>query len=118
MLKDKSSNEKAGIYIIIFMIVLLLVVLLLYFFGILGKEPPSANIIVDNSVMFKYSKKKWEEVDSKDYSNYNWDKYNIYEQGKKKGKYSVYNNDNKFYVFLESASSDVILSSVGAGNSK
>ncbi|MBR4619289.1 MAG: hypothetical protein IKO49_08295 [Bacilli bacterium] len=113
MFKNRSTDEKVGIYIILVMILIVLTVFLLYVFGILGKEKPSANIIVDNSIMFKYSKKKWEEVDSENYSDYNWNKYIVYEQGKKKGKYSVFNNDSKFYVFLESSSSRTPINVVG-----
>lgn len=113
MLKNRSSNEKAGIYIIGFMIILIIVVLLLYFLGIIGGDGIGSDVIVDNSIMFRYSRKKWSIVDSRDYTKYNWNKYMVYEQGDKKGKYSVYGDDNKFYVFKESKNSREPINIVG-----
>ena len=100
-MKERSTNEKVSIVIICIMLSIIIIVLLLYFLGILGKEKPSANIIVDNKVMFKYTKKKWELVEKKDYSKYNWNKVDVYEEGEKKGRLSLFSNDGKWYLFEE-----------------
>lgn len=51
-----------------------------------NRRPNEANIIVDDAVMFKYSKKKWTTASSKSYSNYNWDKFKIYSNNTYIGK--------------------------------
>ncbi len=98
-MKKRSSNEKAGIYVIIFMLALFVVVIILYVLGIIGKEADSADIIVDNSIMFRYVDDTWIEVEKNSYEEYNWNKYNIFADGEKLGRYSVYSYDKKFYVF-------------------
>ena len=74
-MKNRSSNEKAGIYIIIFMVAIFVVVIVLYLLGIIGKEPPSVNMIIDNNVMYKYVKNRWYEISDNDYEEYNWKKF-------------------------------------------
>ena len=100
-MKEKSSNEKITIYLAIFFILFLIVVLVLYFLGIIGKGPATVDVVLDKDIMITYSKDKWSKVLPKNYSNYNWQKFNVYEEGKKKGKYSLYISDEKFYLFEE-----------------
>ena len=58
-MEDKSTNEKVGIFIIVFLLSLIVIIIILYLLGIFNRRPNEANIIVDDAVMFKYSKKKW-----------------------------------------------------------
>jgi len=98
-MKEKSTNEKVGIYIVIFLIVLLVVILVLYKLNILGRKPDEANLVIDDEVMFKYSKKKWSIVDQNLYENYNWNKYKVYSDNEYIGKKYVVNMIDKWYVF-------------------
>ena len=100
-MKEKSANEKAGFVIIIIMVSIIIIVLLLYFLGIIGKDKPSANIVVDNSVLFKYVDKKWSLINKTQYNEINWNKMTIYEEQEKIGKLSIYSNDGKWYLFEE-----------------
>lgn len=100
-MKQRSSNEKLTIYLAIFFILFLVVMLVLYFLGIIGGKEKTVDIVLNKDVIVKYEKDKWEEVKSKDYSNYNWDKFEVYEEGNKKGEYSLYYDDDKFYLFEE-----------------
>ena len=100
-MKERSENEKVAIVIIAVMVFIVLVVLVLYFSGILSKNKPSANIIVDNSVFFKYERKKWELVNKQGFSNINWSKVTVYEEGENIGKLSIFSNDGKWYLFEE-----------------
>ena len=77
-MEDKSTNEKVGIFIIVFLLSLIVIIIILYLLGIFNRRPNEANIIVDDAVMFKYSKKKWVTASPNSYSNYNWDKFKIY----------------------------------------
>ena len=72
-MEGKSTNEKVGIFIIVFLLSIIVIVIILYLLGVFNRKPDEANIIVDDAVMFKYSKKKWTTASSKSYSNYNWD---------------------------------------------
>lgn len=101
LMKEKSANEKAGFVIIIIMVSIIIIVLLLYFLGIIGKDKPSANIVVDNSVLFKYADKKWSLINKTQYNEINWNKMTIYEEQEKIGKLSIYSNDGKWYLFEE-----------------
>lgn len=74
-MEDKSTNEKVGIFIIVFLLSLIVIIIILYLLGIFNRRPNEANIIVDDAVMFKYSKKKWVTASPNSYSNYNWDKF-------------------------------------------
>lgn len=56
-MEDKSTNEKVGIFIIVFLLSLIVIIIILYLLGIFNRRPNEANIIVDDAVMFKYSKK-------------------------------------------------------------
>ena len=77
-MEGKSTNEKVGIFIIVFLLSIIVIVIILYLLGVFNRKPDEANIIVDDAVMFKYSKKKWTTASSKSYSNYNWDKFKIH----------------------------------------
>ena len=98
-MKDRSSNEKATIYLAIFFILVLVVVLVLYFLGIIGGKDPSVDVVLNRDVMITYTKDKWEKVLPKDYIEYNWNKFSVYEEGQKKGTYSLYTPDGDFYLF-------------------
>lgn len=100
-MKERSENEKVAIVIIAIMAVIVLIILILYFTGVLSKNKPSANIIVDNKVMFKFQGKKWNLVNKKEYSKINWSKVTVYEEGKNIGKLSIYSNNGKWYLFEE-----------------
>ena len=114
-MKNRSSNEKAGIYIIIFMVAIFVVVIVLYLLGIIGKEPPSVNMIIDNNVMYKYVKNRWYEISDNDYEEYNWKKYDIYQSNENIGRYSVYSYDKKFYVFNDNGTKRDPINVVGDG---
>lgn len=98
-MKERSSNERITIYLSIFFILFLVVIILLYVFGIIGKGPATVDAVLNQDVIVKYENDKWQVVKSKDYSNYNWNKFRVYEEGKKKGTYSLYTSDNEFYIF-------------------
>ena len=102
-MKNKSSNEKIAIYLIIFFMLLLVVILVLYFLGIIGRKEDTVDVVLNKDIIIQFSNDKWNEVQKKDYSNYNWNKYYVYEDGKKKNniKYSVYYSEDKFYLFEE-----------------
>lgn len=57
-MEGKSTNEKVGIFIIVFLLSIIVIVIILYLLGVFNRKPDEANIIVDDAVMFKYSKKK------------------------------------------------------------
>lgn len=98
-MEEKSTNEKVGIFIIVFLVSLIIIIIILYLLGVFNRRPNEANIIVDDSVMFKYSKKKWTTVSSNSYSNYNWDKFKIYSNNTYIGTKSIFSTDGKWYVF-------------------
>ncbi|MBP3800254.1 MAG: hypothetical protein ILA19_04675 [Bacilli bacterium] len=98
-MKNKSSNEKVTIYLAIFFILFLVVIVLLYVFGVIGKGAPTVDVVLNREYMITYKKDKWEKVLSKDYENYNWNKFGVYEEGQKKGTYSLYTPDGDFYLF-------------------
>ncbi len=100
-MKNKSSNEKVTIFIIIIFILIMVILLVLYFLGIIGGKAPSVDIVLNKDRMITYSKDKWKQVLPKDYEKYDWDKFDVFEEGKKKGNYSLYITDNKFYLFEE-----------------
>lgn len=100
-MKQRSSNEKVTIYLAIFFILFLAVILVLYFLGIIGGDKPTVDIVLNKDVIVKYEKDKWVEVKSKDYSNYNWKKFKVYEEGQKKGTYSLFISEKDFYLFKE-----------------
>lgn len=112
-MREKSANEKISIYIIIFLISVVVIVLILHFLGVFNKKKPSADIVVDNSVIFKYTKKKWELVEEYDYSDYNWNKFNVYQEQELLGKLSLYTNDGKIYLFEESGGERTPIKVVG-----
>ena len=94
-MEGKSTNEKVGIFIIVFLLSIIVIVIILYLLGVFNRKPDEANIIVDDAVMFKYSKKKWTTASSKSYSNYNWDKFKIYSNNTYIGKKSIFSADGK-----------------------
>ena len=98
-MEDKSTNEKVGIFIIVFLLSLIVIIIILYLLGIFNRRPNEANIIVDDAVMFKYSKKKWVTASPNSYSNYNWDKFKIYSNNTYIGTKSIFTTDGKWYVF-------------------
>lgn len=104
-MKEKSANEKVGIAIIVILISILIIIIVLYLLGVFNKKAKEADIVVDNTVMFKYSKKKWDTVDSKLYENYNWNKYSVYSDNKYLGRYDVVNMMDKWYVFTDDRTS-------------
>lgn len=112
-MKERSTNEKVGIVIIGIMLAIILIVVVLYLTGVLNKNKPSANIIVDNKVMFKYSKKEWKLVEEKDYSKYNWNKMTVYEEGENIGNLSIFSNEGKWYLFEEKNGSRTPIKAVG-----
>lgn len=98
-MEDKSTNEKVGIFIIVFLLSLIVIIIILYLLGVFNRRPNEANIIVDDAVMFKYSKKKWVTASPNSYSNYNWDKFKIYSNNTYIGTKSIFTTDGKWYVF-------------------
>lgn len=98
-MKEKSTNEKVGIYIIVTLVIILVIVLVLYKLNIFGRKPDEANLVVDDTVMFKYSKKKWSIVNKNLYEDYNWNKYKIYSNNDYYGKKQVVNMVDKWYIF-------------------
>lgn len=100
-MKDKSSNEKATLYIALFFIAFLVVVLVLYLFGVIGGKPKTVDVVLDKDIMIEYAKGKWSKVSPKTYDEYHWNKFYVYEEGQEKGKFSLYISDDKFYLFKE-----------------
>lgn len=98
-MKNRSSNEKISIYLAAFFIICLVVVLVLYFLGIIGGKASTVDVVLNKEVVVEYIKGKWKEVLPEKYKEYNWNKFDVYEEGKKKGNYSLFISDKDFYLF-------------------
>ena len=111
-MKDKNSNEKVTLYLALFFIAFLVVVLVLYLFGVIGGKPKTVDVVLDKDIMIEYAKGKWSKVSPKTYDEYHWKKFDVYEEGKKKGNYSLYTSDKKFYLFKESKNERTPISTI------
>ena len=88
-MKNRSTNEKISIYLAIFFVLVLVVILVLYFLGIIGHGVASVDVVLNKEKVVSYSKSKWKQVSKEKYSDYDWKKFTVYEEGKKKGTYSL-----------------------------
>ncbi len=100
-MKNKSANEKVSIYLAIFFVLVLVVILVLYFLGIIGHGVASVDVVLNKEKVVSYSKNKWKQVLPNKYSDYDWKKFTVYEEGKEKGVYSLYRGEKEFYLFKQ-----------------
>ena len=103
-MKNRSTNEKISIYLAIFFVLVLVVILVLYFLGIIGHGVASVDVVLNKEKVVSYSKSKWKQVSKEKYSDYDWKKFTVYEEGKKKGTYSLYKGEEEFYLFNQKGS--------------
>ena len=93
--------SKKKTYIILIVIILVFFLVMFSLFGIdnLKKNKYNTTLIVGDSTVWRYNKKNWINVTSKeDILDLNWEKYNVYLNNEEFGKYSLW-HDDKWYAF-------------------
>ena len=96
----KKSNK-----IIIIILVILIIYFLILFLFLGGSKRVSREknqnvIILGQSTIWTYSKNIWTNVTlSETKENLNWQEYNVYIDNKKLGKYYLWHDENKWYLF-------------------
>lgn len=92
---------KKRVYVVLLLLLLVFFIVMFSLFGTknIKQEKDTAVIIVGNSSVFKYQKKKWYNITYKSsLQDLSWKKYNVYSNNKKVGNYSLWYND-EWYVF-------------------
>ena len=89
------------IYIVLIIIILVFFLVMFALFGIdnIRKERYNTTLIVGDSTVWAYSKKKWINLtNSSSVRDLNWKKYDVFVNNEKLGNYSLWHSD-KWYAF-------------------
>ena len=90
--------KRIYIMIILSLFILGAIMFFLYGYDSLKKEKYETAIIVGENTTWIYHKKRWTKGNSTNYDELNWQTYQVFENGKKIGNYSLW-HDDKWYVF-------------------
>lgn len=94
--------KKKKRYYVILIVLVIFTVLMYFAFGKenLAKGKDSTTIIVGNNTIWNYSDQQWLNItSSKTIESISWLDYNVYLDNKKFGKYYLWNDGNKWYIF-------------------
>lgn len=94
--------KKKKRYVVILLILIAFTIGMYFAFGRenIAKSKDATTIIVGDSTIWNYSDNKWLNVtNSKTIESLNWLDYNVYLDNKKLGKYYLWNDGNKWFIF-------------------
>ena len=89
-------EKKIYIFLIVLVIIFFLVMFFVFGLDEIKKGSYDTSIIVGNDTVWTFNNKKWRNISS--YSDFNWEKYDVYSNNEKTGNYYLWYSD-KWYVF-------------------
>ena len=91
-------------YIVLLLILIIFAVVMFFLFAKdnLKEEKEATTLIVGNTSVWKYSSRRWLNVTNPTtIDSINWMNFEVYEEGKHLGNYSVWNDGSEWYYFKE-----------------
>lgn len=95
-------------YIVLLLILIIFAVVMFFLFAKdnLKEEKEATTLIVGNTSVWKYSSRRWLNVTNPTtIDSINWMNFEVYEEGKHLGNYSVWNDGSEWYYFKENKDS-------------
>lgn len=86
-------------YLIVFGILIFYFLIMCIIFNDKSKNTNPTYILLDSKNIWKYQAKEWKNVTNSSNAEYDWEKFDIYENQEKKGSYKVHFYNNEMYIF-------------------
>lgn len=99
-------SKKTYIVLLLILIIFALIMFFLFAKDNLKEEKEATTLIVGNTSVWKYSSRRWLNLTNPTTINsINWQNFEVYEEGKYLGNYSIWNDGSEWYFFKENKDS-------------
>lgn len=97
-----KRDTKVYIFLIVFIFIFLIVMFLLFGVENIRQEKYSTTVIVGDTSVWKYEKRKWINIRTRaSLDQLSWQKYHVFTNNKELGEYYLWYNEKRWYAFDE-----------------